>query len=525
MRNWPVVFSLVWVAFLIAIVSFAFDPRWETNDDVVMSMIAHGYGLAAYGSPNLVFSNVLWGYLVRAIPAINDVLGYSIATLATLLVIGWAMMYFLLRLGAGYLASLLAVILILARPTLFPQFTINAGLLTVVAVMGWQVYARLGGGGNLMLACLLAFFGYLIRGNEFLLVLVVALPMLPWRALKERRQMQSAILLLIMAIVAAEAFDYWSYSGAEWQHFLEFNSVRIPFTDYSAGDIIKQNQYIMQRYGYSQNDINLVRDWFFVDTQIADPKSLNEMLAELGSIPMPGRSVQSGLDALKALANPILLPLLLPAFVLLLLRPRKSVALAWAICLIAFFLIGIMGRPGILRIYVPLLSLLFIFPIAVNKYKEGFRQWIVILTIFVACVGNAYVLVPQAQESMQWTDQVRKDIHYFPVGPTVAWGYSFPYEQAFPVLANDLGARKIALYGLDAFTYAPFSVAAVEHKSGRGVIRRLQSAEGVPVIAYDNFVNELRIYCWERLRGRLRGGILGDAPWYEAQQLRCEAVE
>lgn len=43
-------------------------------------------GLAAYGSSHLIFSNVLWGYLVRAIPAINGVLGYSLATMGVLLV-------------------------------------------------------------------------------------------------------------------------------------------------------------------------------------------------------------------------------------------------------------------------------------------------------------------------------------------------------------------------------------------------------------------------------------------------------
>ena len=35
-----------------------FSPRWETNDDVGMSMAAHGYGIAAFGSPKIIFSNV-----------------------------------------------------------------------------------------------------------------------------------------------------------------------------------------------------------------------------------------------------------------------------------------------------------------------------------------------------------------------------------------------------------------------------------------------------------------------------------
>ena len=288
-KDRPAFLALILTTALIITLCLTFNPRWETNDDVAMSMIAHGYGLAAYGSPNLIFSNVLWGCLVRAIPTINGVLGYSVATLAVLLVAGWATLYFLLRLGVGYFTGLLAVALLITRSTLFPQFTVNAGLLTVAAIIGWQVYARWGGVGNLVIACLLAFFGYLIRYTEFFLVLGVALPLLPWRALRDRRQMQIAFLLLGVVIASAAAFDYWSYSGPEWQHFVELSPTRAPISDflnYGVGWHLKQHPEVMAHHGYSQNDIDLVSNWFFVDPQIADPKSLNAMLAELGPLPM-----------------------------------------------------------------------------------------------------------------------------------------------------------------------------------------------------------------------------------------------
>ena len=41
---------------------FFFDPHWETNDDIAMSMVVHGYGIASVGMPNLVFSNIVWGH-------------------------------------------------------------------------------------------------------------------------------------------------------------------------------------------------------------------------------------------------------------------------------------------------------------------------------------------------------------------------------------------------------------------------------------------------------------------------------
>ena len=523
MQDRSALLAFLSVAMLIGSLCLAFDPRWETNDDVAMSMIAHGYGLAAYGSPHLIFSNVLWGYLVRAIPTINGVLGYSLATMAVLLVFGWATLYFLLRLGTGYLLGLLAVALIILRPTLFPQFTVNAGLLTVAAVIGWQVYARLGGIGNLVAACLLAFFGYLIRDKEFLLVLGVALPFLPWRALRERRQMQIAFLLLGVAIASAAAFDRWSYSGPKWQHFLEFNSARIPFTDFGAGEHLKQRPEIMARHAYSQNDIDLIINYFSVDPQIGEPKSLNAMLTELGPLPVQEGSVQSGFVSVKALFGLGFLPLLFSALLLLVFMPRGSVVLVWMLCLVALFVMGVMGRPSILRVYVPLVSLLLVAPLLVGKYREGTRQWMATLMLFVACVGNAYLLMPSSLVFKHWTEQVQQDAHGLSAGPIVSWANSFPFVYAFPVLANDHNSRNIMFYGLDSFTHAPFSVASAEQTAGRGMLERLRTEAGIPIIASPKKLEMLRIYCGERLNGQLQEVITYQTSWIMVQQVRCAA--
>lgn len=84
--------------------------------------------------------------------------------------------YFLIRLGAGYFVAFLAVSLVLVRPALFPQFTVIAGLLTVAAVIGSQLYARSGGRGILVASCALVFVAFLVRQLEAALVLAVAAP-------------------------------------------------------------------------------------------------------------------------------------------------------------------------------------------------------------------------------------------------------------------------------------------------------------------------------------------------------------
>ena len=128
--------------FLVTILSLVFFPQWETNDDLVMSMIAHGYGLASQGGPNIFFSNIIWGHLVRLIPEINGVLGYSIATAGVLIITATTLLYGLMKLGFDILTSLALLVLIFLRPVLFPQFTINSGLLMVASIISIYLYSQ-----------------------------------------------------------------------------------------------------------------------------------------------------------------------------------------------------------------------------------------------------------------------------------------------------------------------------------------------------------------------------------------------
>src|SRR5690242_5295495 len=152
----------------------AFAPlRWETNDDPGMAMAAHGYGLAAIGTPNLVYSNVLWGHLVRAIPSLGGVLGYSLAALAALFAAGWTLLHATRRAGAPWYAAIAGVYVVVIPAVLAPQFTLTAGLLTAAAVMAARDYARRRDPAWLVGAVALGLAGFLVRYEEFLLVLAV----------------------------------------------------------------------------------------------------------------------------------------------------------------------------------------------------------------------------------------------------------------------------------------------------------------------------------------------------------------
>lgn len=475
-------------------------------------MVAHGYGMAEVGMPNLIFSNVVWGYLVRTIPQINGVFGYSIATISVLIIVGTTILHTLRKLEFGWQVSLPLVILLLVRPVLFPQFTINAGLLTVGAIVCWHLYGKQGNRIALLAGCLLAFCGYLVRSHEFFLVLLIALPLLPWTKLVRDRIAQASVLALLLAISSAVFVDYQAYQGDDWQAFNTLNSARTPITDFGAHAQLKKHPEILARHGYSANDIDLIRSWFFVDSKIANPMSLNAMLLELGPFPDQSHALINGWVGIKALVNPILLPFFLAALSLLVLLPSRKLFATWVLCLAAFFALGILGRPGILRVYIPVLSLLLIVPLlgqALLSSKDrrgvrgGLHQCLVQGVIVVAALFNTTTVFSESRAAQVVSDQVRENLQGLPEETVVNWGDTFPFEAVYPVLKQSNVAMAYKIYSLGVFTLAPFSTAYAEENAGNGMLDRLNSKSGIPILAAEYHFNLLEIYCSEHLDSNL----------------------
>lgn len=466
-------------------------------------MAAHGYGLASTGSPNLIFSNVLWGHLVRLMPEINAIPGYSIATLGVLFAVGTTVFYGLRRLGVDSGICLTLLVLILARPVLFPQFTINAGMLMIGAIVCWQVYAQDNQWRMLMAGCLFAFVSYLVRSQMFFLVFIAALPLLPWTTLRLHRITKIAYFTLAIAITIAAVIDHHAYQNHEWHAFNELNSVRAAFTDFGADSYLKQHPDILQRYGYSQNDIDLIRHWFFVDPEIVNPKIMSAMLAEMGHIPASENALINVWKAIKTLWHPNLLPMLLAALLMATLRPSWRTGVIWGLCIAAILIFGLAGRPGILRIYIPLVSLLLITPLLIPQ-TSTLNKRLQITALLVAAFFNFSKLIPEVKTTQLASQQIRNHLVNFPDEAVVIWGGSFPFEAVYPVLGAASSAMKYRFYSLGVFTLAPFSLAFTGQQTGHGMIERLVDEQGVPIIANKQRFNYLDIYCNEHLHGQLK---------------------
>ena len=489
------------VIFVLTLCLF-FSPRWGSNDEVGMSMIAHGYGIAATGSPQILFSNIFWGYIVRSIPQFAGLTGYSIATMSVPVIVGAVIIYGLIRLRVGYIACLSAFALIIIRPVLFPQFTINAGLLMLGALICFHLYAQRNDNRTLAAGCLSALASYWVRGPEFFFVLMVATPMVPWRALLVRRTATLALLLVAAAIAASAVIDHQSYQGSDWKLFNDLNPVRARVTDYGAASILKQRSDVLDRHGYSKNDIDLIENWFFVDAHIADPQALRSMLTEIGPLHNQANSLSNVWIALKTLADTAFLPAVIAAVLLCILRRNLKTAVSWGMFLTAICVLGLLGRPGISYVYFPLICLLLVAPYF-SRQVSAFADRLCTGIMVIAAVVNAGLFFSASKHHQSTAEKTRADLAGFPSYPVIIWGGMFPYEDVYPVLGASAAAISFQHYGLGSSTLAPFTVANAMEKAGLGMTRLLLQKSGVPIVANEGLYHMLDIYCKEHLHADL----------------------
>jgi hypothetical protein len=346
----------------------------------------------------------------------------------------------------------------------------------------------------------------LVRTQAFLLVLGVALPLLPWRSLYMRRDTKVALILLVAAIAASSILNHLAYRGAEWTEFNRLNAVRIPYNDFGAAEHLKRRPDILRRYGYTANDVDLVTDWYFEDPKIADPEKLQSMLRDLGPLAFQAGSLQKAWKGvLELVSSDKLFPIVLAAVFLTVMRPRWRIFAVWGLCLGALFTLGLMGRPGVTRVYVPLVGLLLLTPFLVGggALLDGtkVRRWTIIGVLLVTSLFNAQTVLGTSRGLRRWSEDVRAGLGTFPSDGVVVWGGNFPYEAVYPVLGSSPNFRNLHLYLLDDFSLAPYSVATAARQSGRGFIEQFVDEGGVAVVVNDYGAALLETYCRDNLHG------------------------
>lgn len=126
------------------------------------------------------------------------------------------------------------------------------------------------------------------------------------------------------------------------------------------------------------------------------------------------------------------------------------------------------------------------------------------LLLLTACLSNTFAVCQTSLAARKSAEQIDRNLLGFPSYPIIIWGGSFPFTALYPVLAPHPAAHNHCLYSLGCFTLAPFSVAFAEQPAGRGLIERLTSPTGVPIVAHGEYLALLKPYCKTHLHGDLK---------------------
>ena len=489
---------IVFISLLIVLV--AFPPIWRTNDDVAMAMFAHGYGLASEPSQHIFFSNVIWGHIVQFFPSIAGADPYSIATFTILL---------LSCLGIAFIANLFNVpralmyillLLVMFGAIVSPQFTINAGLCGVLAVLFYQAYQNTCGDWvYLVLATTFVCLGFLIRNYEVILVLFIAFPF--YFNLKLFRDLKVVITAIFIL-----GFGFWAYTvdrndymGKEWSNFNELNNIRAAYTDFNLDKIVVQNPEVMESQGFSINDINLISNWFFEDDYVSDPTKLKKMGDGVKHQIVDSENITERLIAgFKVVLDRNLKILFMVSLIVLCLCFSWPLLFAWCCLLFSVCIISVAGRPGVARVYEAVLILLIVYPLLFNKLNSV-KYRILIFFLGLGAFINTDSVVNFHKEVYTRAESDYELIKTFGTDPVVIWGGGLTYEQVYPLFPiGDFNVRTLKFYGLGVTALAPNSIANDERLSGSGMLDLLFTQRGVEIIASSEYLELLDTYCRER---------------------------
>lgn len=485
---------------LIVLLCQFFEPAWLTNDDAAMSMIAHGYGAIADSSAHLIFSNLLWGKFIQALPTLGGLYGYSLATYIAVAASGTVFSIVLRKTGTGIVEAVSLVSLILVGTVVFPQFTLTAGFCTVAGILCLLRYPVKNEIGWLLIAGPLLFAGFLIRDHEFALVALVSLPLYPWK--RFLRDMPVYIMggVLVLSISLSYLYNKSAYDGDEWADYREFMPAATEFVAWDAGAKLAGRKDILDKHRLSPADVELINNWLWFDDEVANPDQLKEIVREIDRESLSGDWRSDIREAFSAFFHSDIRYQVILAVVLFWLRPGKKLLVAWLLFLAAITAFGIMGRPAILRVYFPPLALLLIYPFLSGVMVNPIRERIRLVFVAGCLLAHSITVLGSSLDHEEKSRKVRAKLVGLPVGEPV-FGYfsTFKVNQVFSVTgAARLGDRFNNLYLFGWTAKTPYSISYQLEKSGNGLKERLFSKEGVWMLVnkYDLF----ELYCSERGR-------------------------
>lgn len=514
-------FAIVMATAIFILLFFFYTPIFEANDDLGLSMIAHGYGAAFKPSANIIFSNVIYGWIISHLPIISGIYPYSYMTLFALFIVAISLLYFLDALKVHRIYSTVLLLMILVRAVAMPEFTVNAGLLALAAVAGLLTYQKSNKKIHLFLAFSLAFYSFLIRDHAFYLIIIVSSPLWIDKRLLNRKFVFFSFCFFILCIFAY-LINISAYSGAEFINYNAFAKVRVPFTDFHAATYFLERPEILTQYGYTENDMKLIANFIFADNNLVNSNRLHLLLTHFKFNDRIEDNYTLALQGIKSLYDPTLRVLVFASLILILAgRNKFRFILSWIVFVIITALLGLMGRPSILRVYYPVMARLTFLPIIYIDVSQKVLLLVLFVLLGLTLTENYSInqkRILRAQSAYKDILKLAPNKIYFVLGDALPYEYIDLPTRAFP--------PGYKLYAFSWGYYLPGTISNQYAFGEHSFSNLLKNGHSLQLITGTNNEDIMMIneYCKEHFKRRLNIINIQEFTTFNVYTIQCNSV-
>jgi hypothetical protein len=485
-----------------------------------MSMISGGYGQMHDESFLLYHSSVIIGFISSKLPYILGIAPYNYVNLIILVLNFIALSELLNRLNkkvvSNFLIAYASSLFILIRPT----FTTVAGYLCVVGMLLIYLYNSSNDRKYLIFGFSLFLVASFIRDEMVIFFLAFAGVLLMQSFLKSKKEFVLFGTIFLIVFGLSQFVNRSQYNQESLKDLKAFASVGYQILDYNADKHILQNSEVMLRNNFTPNDINLIRNWFFVDSYLSSPSRLDNLLNEAQwRGPLSNfNSRESILSSIILLRNyPINFILISAIIMTFLSNKNRTLKILWLFFILGLFVGAIIGRQ-LSYVYFPLLIFLFLFSyLQTNKTRPVIRYLIYSLSVTI--------IFTTLFENKSNKENIKKvNLTYESIKQDKLWviGGGLPSEFIFPLLRspND----KTELITSDWSIYAPKSN-FVKYNSNNNFLSELQSQQGVNIATNNYHLPLIQIYCKEKFGSDLIINPVVDSNLVRINNLKCPSSQ
>ena len=505
-------------AYLI-IISFTWyfsPPVYFKSDDVIMSMITGGYGQMHDKSILLYHSSVIIGFVGSKLPFILGIAPYNYINLIILLLSFIALNEILNRINkkiySNFLISYASSLFILIRPT----FTTIAGYICVVGMFSIYSYSGNKDRKYLIFGFSLILGASFIRDEMAIFFLGFTIIILIQSFIRNKKDFIVIGTIFLTIFGLSQFINRNQYSDESLKDLREFASVGYQILDYNADKHILQNSEAMLSNNYTSNDINLIRNWFFVDSYLSSPLRLSDLLNDSQwRGPVSNFNPKESILSTGNLLTNYPLNFMFISAMIMSFRANKdrTLKILWLFFVLALFIGAIIGRQ-LAYVYFPLLAFLLIFSYLQTNKTTLITRYLIyglsVLVIFTTFLEN--------RSNKKIINSVNLAYENFKQDKLWVIGGGLPLEFIFPLLSTP--SIKTELITSDWSIYAPKSN-FVKYNSNNNFLSELHSQKGVNIATNNYHLPLLQIYCKEKFGSDLIIKPVIDSDLVRINNLRC----